>query len=155
MARVIGTLRILLLSLTAVWLAGCYSYAPLQGPPSGVERGTRLKIHLSRPVDVRMGDVGANNVVYLDAEMIDVEGDSLAVSVFQTTSQSGYQQEVNGRTGKVPLDAVGSIELRTFSAVKTLAAGALVVAAALGAAAALTSGFSGSSGSGNTGQTGK
>lgn len=141
-ARVLWGLAV---SAAALCLTGCYSYVPLQGPPTSVNRGTALQIHLTHPIDLKMGDIGANNVVEIDAEMIEDEGDSLAVSVFQTTAQSGYQQAVAGRTAKVPLDAIGGIDLRSFSAVKTLLVGGAVVAAAIAAAAVLASGGSGGS----------
>ena len=144
MLRVLRVLWILPVSVATLCLAGCYSYVPLQGTPAGVGRGTAMKIHFSRPIDIRMGDLGANNVVEVDAEMVRDEGDSLAVSVFQTTSQSGYEQQVSGRTAKIPTDAIVGIESRKFSALKTLLAGGLVVAVAIGAAAALSSSGGGS-----------
>jgi hypothetical protein len=142
MSRVLRALWMALVAGGALWLTGCYSYVPLRGAPTAVQevqQGTALKIHFSRPIQVEMGERGANDVVELDAEMIRVEGDSLALSVFQATSQSGYQQQVRGRTARVPLDAISGMEIRRFSAAKTILAGAFVVGAAIAAAAVLSS----------------
>ncbi|MDP2528273.1 MAG: hypothetical protein Q8W51_00885 [Candidatus Palauibacterales bacterium] len=146
MRRYFRPLWALVIASGALYLSGCYTYVPLQGVPDRVQQGTALKIHFGRPVDVRMGEIGANDVVELDAEMVGAEGDSLAVSVFQTTSRSGYQQQVGGRTARVPADAVAGIEIRKFSAIKTILAGGLVVGAALAAAAVLSSGGGGTTG---------
>lgn len=117
-------IALLLLCLSA--LNGCYSYArvPSETP---VDRG-RVRLHLSEPRSVALTNTTANDVVFVEGEVVRAGPDSLALSVWNLRARSGYEQRAMGETVVLPRGQMVDVERRRLSPVRSgLLAGAVVL----------------------------
>lgn len=115
-------------------LSACYSYAPVQG--AAPERGSRVRLHLTEPRDVRLMNVTGNEVVVVSGELIRMSADTALVSAYSLTSRSGYEFIATGETVRVPRSEIAFIQRRRISPLKSgLLAGAVALGTSLIAAA--------------------
>lgn len=115
-----------LLVLCLVALTGCYTYAPARGAPA--VRGMSVRAQLAAPMDFRLTELTANNVVSVTGEVVRQDPDTLVLSAQWLRAQSGYQFPASGETIVIPADRLADVERRRISAVRSaaiVAAGAL------------------------------
>lgn len=121
-------------------LSACYSYAPVQG--AAPDRGSRVRIHLTEPRDVRLTNLTGNEVVLVSGELVRMGADTAVVSAYTLRARSGYEFLAAGETVRVPQSDIALVQRRRLSPLKS---GLLVGAVALGTslvAAAVESGRS-------------
>jgi hypothetical protein len=122
-------LRCVALVLT-IALAGCYTYVPAAAPPT--ERGSRVRVNLADPAELRLANVTANDVVTVTGDVIHLAEDSLALSAWELRSASGFEHLASGETVRIERDNIAGLERRKLSALRSaLVTGALVLGGAL------------------------
>lgn len=122
--------RIVSLVLLSLLLAGCFSYVPQ--PADALPRGATVRMALSQPVDVRLGEVTANEVVTVSGEMIRADSAVVALSATLLRSRNGYESLAGGETVLIPRERVREVERKRLSPLRTgLVASAVVVVLAL------------------------
>lgn len=129
-------------------MAACYRYVPPEGGPGSIARGERLRVSLSSPVSVDLGEISVDDAVLVSGELIELKEDgSIVMSVIEAQSPSGATRAGVGETATIPADAIASVEKRVVNAATT----ALVVVIIAGAATviAVTALNSGSGGNEN------
>lgn len=105
--------------LLALSLNGCFAYAPVNGAmPSP---GSRVKVALDSPQEVRTGDITANDVVEVTGELVSADTAALVVSAFQLTSRSGYEHLASGETTRVPRLNISTVRVNRISPLRTAA----------------------------------
>ena len=111
--------------------AACYRYVPPEGGPASIARGERLRVSLSSPVSVDLGEISVDDAVLVSGELIELKEDgSIVMSVAEAQSPSGATRGGVGETVTIPADAIASVEKRVVNAATT----ALVVVIIAGAA---------------------
>lgn len=135
--------RCILLS-SVVTMSACFHYVPAH---DGVHRGSRVRVELARPTAVDLREVTANNVTNVSGELVSSGSDRLVLSVFALRAAGGFEYFSEGETVVLPGDAVGRLEERRISAVRTTLAVAILGAAMY----AIGSSLGGSSGGGESG----
>ena len=126
-------------------VAACHRYVPPEGGPASIARGEQVRVSLSSPVSVDLGEISVDDAVLVSGELIEVKEDgSIVMSVAEATSPSGATRAGVGETVTIPADAIASVEKRVINAAAT----AVVVVVIVGAAtvigvAALNSGSGG------------
>ena len=116
-----------LLVLCLLVLTGCYTYAPARSAPFA--RGMAVRAQLSAPMDFRLTELTANNVVSVTGEVVRQDPDTLVLSAQWLRAQSGYQFPAAGETVTIPADRLADLERRRISVLRSaaiVAAGALV-----------------------------
>lgn len=113
---------------TTLLLQGCYSYAPVRGEFPA--QGSRVRVQLSEPQDVRLAQITANDVVRINGEVVRADTGSLLLSTWFVQSRSGYENIGQGETAVIPRRNIVSVEKNQLSLVRT--AGLLGVAMLLG-----------------------
>ncbi|HEX8210775.1 MAG TPA: hypothetical protein VF584_11410 [Longimicrobium sp.] len=110
-------------------LNGCFAYAPAAGgdPPAP----SRVRVLLTRPMDVRLTNVTANNVAVAEGEVVSTTRDTLTISALWLRAGTGYEFPGAGETVRIPREQVGRIETRRFSAARSV--GVAVLSVGLGA----------------------
>jgi hypothetical protein len=119
-------------------LGGCYSYGPHRG--GELPQATKVRVHLSSTVDVRLPEVTANNVALLEGEIVRADSAELVISASMVWSNSGYEQLGQGATVAIPVSKIGSIEARRFDVLRTAGLAGLVVGGTAATFAANTGG---------------
>lgn len=141
------------LALLLPMAAACYRYVSPKGGPASIARGERIRVSVSRPIEVDLGEISVNDAVLVSGELIEQKEDgSIVMSVIEAQSPSGAIRAGVGETLTIPADAIAAVEKRIVNAATTV----LVVIVIAGAAtaigvAALNSG-SGGNGNGDNGQ---
>jgi hypothetical protein len=93
-----------------------------------------MRVSLSSPVSVDLGEISVDDAVLVTGELIEVEEDgSIVMSVAEAKSPSGATREGVGETVTIPADAIASVEKRIVNAAST----AVVVVVIVGAATAI------------------
>jgi len=109
----------------------CYSFVPV-GTPGGVERGATVRVDLTTPVDVRLTDFTANDIVLLRGELIRLDTSTLALSASWLRGSGALEFAAEGETVTVPRTSIGALAEKRFSLGKTLLfVGGIVTAALL------------------------
>lgn len=121
-------------ALLLMALLGCYSYVET-GLPT-LERGDRVRVYLSEPATFDVGELTANNIVRMDAEVVRWDEEELVLSAWWLTAAAGREFNGNGRTVYVPRGQLDAIERRSVNGLQTglLVAGSVAGLVALGAA---------------------
>jgi len=139
------------LALTA--LTGCYKYTPVEEGVEAFKTGESMRVALTRPIEVDLGSITVNDAVAVRGEFIRQEDDgTIVLAAFGTTSPTGEEMTGDGKTVRIPVDAVSGLERKTINAGATaLTVGAIAGGAVAIGAVALTGGESGrGSGGGGT-----
>ena len=130
--------------------SGCYGYFPAGSEfPSS---GTRVRLRLSAPQDVRFTDISANDVVSIDGEVVRAGTDTVVVSAFMARSASGYETLGRGESVAIPRRNVVSVERSRFSVARSVGLAAIIGALSLAVGAALGAGGEGGDPGGGGGQ---
>lgn len=139
---------ILALGVACTALTACYKYVPVE-PDAQLERGRGVRIHLERPTDFRLTEVGANDVVELRAEVIGWRSDSLATSVFWLRGSTGFEHRAEGETILIAGDNIQRLERKDLDVPRTtgLTIGMAALAGVVGVA--VSAGGSEGDGDGN------
>ena len=135
-----------LLVLCLLVLTGCYTYAPARGAPFA--RGMAVRAQLSTPMDFRLTELTANNVVSVTGEVVRQESDTVVISAQWLRAQSGYQFPAAGETITIPADHLADLERRRISPIRSAA----IVAAGAVAGVLFVAVFEGGGGGGGTGR---
>jgi hypothetical protein len=138
------------LALTA--LTGCYKYTPVEEGVEVIRRGESMRVALTQPIEVDLGSITVNDAVAVRGEFIQQEEDgTIVLAAFGTTSPTGAEMTGDGKTVRIPLDAVSGVERKTMDAGAT----ALTVGAIAGGAVAIgVTALSGGEGGGDSGGPG-
>lgn len=131
------------LLLPLVVLNGCYTFVPTQEVPS---QGARVQVHLSKPQDVRLADVTANDVVLISGEVARVDSAALILSAYTLRSQSGYENIGRGESVGLLRENIAGIRRRKISPLNT--AGLIAIGVALGVAVGVALAEAGNQGEG-------
>lgn len=111
--------------------AACHRYVPPEGGPASIDRGDPMRVSLSSPVSVDLGEISVDDAVLVTGELIELKEDgSIVMSVSEAKSPSGATRGGVGETVTIPADAIASVEKRVVNPVTT----ALVVVIIAGAA---------------------
>lgn len=111
--------------------AACHRYVPPEGGPASIDRGDPMRVSLSSPVSVDLGEISVDDAVLVSGELIELKEDgSIVMSVSEAKSPSGATRAGVGETVTIPADAIASVEKRVVNPVTT----ALVVVVIAGAA---------------------
>ncbi|MEJ2319761.1 MAG: hypothetical protein P8Y10_08770 [Gemmatimonadales bacterium] len=122
------------LALLLPTAAACYRYVPPDGGPASLARGERMRVSLSRPVSVDLGEISVDDAVLVSGELVELKEDgSIVMSVTEAQSPSGATRGGVGESVTIPADAIASVEKRVINAATT----ALVVVIIAGAATAI------------------
>lgn len=140
--------RCIALSLLAT-TGACFHYVP---GSDTTRQGARVRVELARPTPVELREVTAHDVTDVSAELVSSESDRLVLSVFGLRAAGGFEYFSGGETVVFPDEAVGRIEERKLSALRTTLAGALLGAAVYAIGATLGGSRGGGEGGGGTGQ---
>jgi hypothetical protein len=141
-----------LLFVTLFFLAGCYKYVPLQGPPGAVERGTQLRTYFSEEQSVDLYDLTAHNITAMDAEFVRQEDSELVLSAFYLDSSArdaGYLG--NGWTVRIPVESLSHVEVKKFDLWRSVGLGALALVGSYLGWEMIGGGRGGGEGPGNNG----
>jgi hypothetical protein len=109
-------------------LNGCFAYVPAAGDPPAPNR---VRVLLTRPMDVRLTNVTANNVAVAEGEVVSTTRDTLTISAHWLRAGTGYEFPGVGETVRIPREQVGRLETRRFSAARS--AGVAILTVGLGA----------------------
>lgn len=139
-----GTIRRCVALASLLTMGACFHYVPA---PDVSRQGTRVRAELVEPRAVELREVTANNVTNLSGELVSSGPDRLVLSVFALRTAGGFEYLSEGETVVLPGDAVGRVEERRISAVRTTLAIAILGAAMY----AIGSSLGGSSGGGEPG----
>lgn len=118
----------LLLSLS--FLNGCFAYAPMNGVSP--QPGTRVRVDLREPQQVRLGELTANDVVSVIGEVVSEDSSQIVLSVLSASTRSGFEHAANGETVRV---ARGNVQALARNRVSVLRTAALAGMVAVGGAA--------------------
>lgn len=134
----------LLVVAAALAFAGCHKYVPVAYGPetetSPVERGTRVRVHLSEPGEYRLGEVTPSNVVEIDGEFVRLDASRLVLSGWRLEAASGREYFGRGESVEIPRSSVAWIRERRVAALETGLLVAGTVAASVAAGAVVISG---------------
>jgi hypothetical protein len=131
-------------------LNGCYSYVPARSGPPG--QGSRIRIHLSEPQDVRLTHVTGNEIVLVGGELVRLDADTATLSAYSLRARSGYEFLGTGETVRIPRRVIASVEEHRISPAKTVVLAGVVALGSALLATAVQSGGSEGRGPGNAGQ---
>ncbi len=147
LAAGLGLWQLLLPAALLFPAAACYKYVPLEEGNAALARGDGMRVGLSRPIAVDLGEITVNDAVLVTGEFIQRESDgTIVLAAFETKSVTGQDRSGSGLTLRIPADAVAGVERKSFNGVAT----ALVVIPVVGGAIALGAvALSGGSGNGN------
>lgn len=121
--------------------SGCYGYFPAGNEfPSP---GTRVRLSLSTPQDVRFTEISANDVVSIDGEVVRVGTDTVVVSAFMARSASGYETLGRGESVAILRRNVAAVERSRLSVARSVGLAAIIGALSLAVGAALGAGGEG------------
>lgn len=137
-------LRRLLALLLLLGTGACFHYVPGSG---ATRQGARVRVELAQPTPVELREVTANNVTNVSGELVSSASSRLVVSVFALRAAGGFEYFSSGETVTFPGDAIGRVEERKISALRTALAAALLGAAVY----AIGSTLGGSTGGGEPG----
>lgn len=126
--------------LIAYFCSACFSYVPAASVPRSM--GEPVRVYLSQPQTVELAEVVAGNIVRVDGEIASVDDREVVVSAWSLHGGSGTEYAGEGRTVRVPAEAVERVERKEFSWLQTGGIVALGVLAGVLFAAA-EGGFSG------------
>lgn len=115
-----------LLLLAAPFLNACYRYVPT--PEMGAARGSRIRVNLLQPEQVRLSEVIVSDAVTIAGEIIRVDGRRVALSALAVTSRSGSKRLGKGETVVVVRNNIRSLEEKQISILRTAGlAGAMLL----------------------------
>lgn len=117
--------------------AACFRYVPVETDAS-MERGTPIRVLLSRPADIRLTDLTANSAREVRGEMIEWRGDSLALSAYWVVTATEVEHRARGETVLLAGDGIARIERKEMDVARTagLAVGVAAATAVAGVAVA-------------------
>jgi hypothetical protein len=119
------TALVLLFSLT-----GCFTYVP--APIAPLERGQRVRVHLSSSEEFRLRDVTVSNVVAIKGEAVSLDPDVLALSAWELRSGTGFEHVASGETVRIQRDGIAAIERYELSTMRSaLLTGGVILAGVL------------------------
>jgi hypothetical protein len=145
--------RVALTALALTAFTGCYKYTPVDEGVEAFRRGEDMRVSLTRPIEVDLGSVTVNDAVAVRGEFIQQDDDgTIVLAALGTTSPTGAEMTGDGKTVRIPVDAISSLERKTINAGATaLTVGVIAGGAIAIGAVALTGGESGGgSGGGGT-----
>ncbi len=119
--RAIAALLLVTLSLSA-----CFSYRTID--PALSRQRDDVRVRLSRPIDVRLTEITANDVVQVDGEVISAADTVLYVSAWALRSRSGFSILAQGETVAIPTAGITELERKRISALRSSAVVAGVLA---------------------------
>jgi hypothetical protein len=138
------------LALLLPTAAACYRYVPPKGGPASLARGERIRVSLSRPVQVDLGEISVDDAVSVSGELVERRDDgTIVMSVIEARSPSGATRAGVGETVTIPGEAVASVEKRVINPATTALVVVLIGGAAIGVGAAVLSGGPGGDDNGN------
>lgn len=113
--------------LLSLWLlGGCFAYVPARTEPAP---GSRVRLLLNQPQEIRAGDLTANDVVEVTGEVISADSAAVLLSAFGMRARSGYEFVGTGETARVPRLNIAGVQQNRISPLRTAAIAALAVAA--------------------------
>lgn len=116
--------------LLSFLLNACFTFGPTGSTIP--DRGGRVRLYLSQPIDVKLAQFTVNNVAVLDAEVVSAEPDVITLSTFWVRTASGYETAGIGETVTVPRENIREVQQKQLSVLQTaLAVGAVAGVAAL------------------------
>lgn len=136
------TALVLLFSLT-----GCFTYVP--APIVPLERGQRVRVHLSSSEEFRLSNVTVNDVVAIKGEAVSLGPDVLALSAWELQSGTGFEHVASGETVRIHRDRIAAFERYELSTTRSvlLTGGVIIAGLLLGLTAReMSSGGGGSGG---------
>lgn len=143
--RMVRPMAALLLSLS--FLNGCFAYAPTNGVSP--RPGTRVRVELREPQQVRLGELTANDVMVVIGEVVTEDSSQIVLSALSATTRSGFEHAANGETVRVARSNALAVSRNRISVLRTAGLAGLV---ALGGAAFVSGVRAGrASGSGGNG----
>ena len=138
--------------LVAYFCSACFTYVPAASAPTAT--GQSVRVYLSQPQTVDLEEVSAGNITRVDGEIASAENGELVVSAWGLYSGSGAEYDAQGRSVRLPREAIERVERKEFSWLQSAGLVALGVAAGLIFAVAEDQ-FSGGGGPGRPPTTGK
>ncbi len=151
LAAGLGLWQLLLPAALLFPAAACYKYVPLEEGNAALARGDGMRVALSRPIAVDLGEITVNDAVLVTGEFIERESDgTIVLAAFETKSVTGADRSGSGLTLRIPAAAVAAVERKSFNGGAT----ALVIipivggAIAIGAVALSDGGSGGGNGNG-------
>jgi hypothetical protein len=130
--------RTALVVLAGAWLSGCYTYRPVETAPVG----TPVRVHI--PVSSSVDIPGRQSETVAVEGSVLALGDSVVVATETRRQLGAYRDIVQLDTLRLGAAQVTRIEVKEFSKGRSIALG-LVIAAAVGGAAAVAFGVGGGS----------
>lgn len=123
------------LTLLVALGGGCYEYVPVSQPAPYM--GRRVQIVLTDAGAVALASQLGPSVESLEGTLLGDSSESYRVGVIATRLRSGSENDWRGEIVTVPHALVSSLSERRFSTSRTLFAGTLAAAGAIGATVGL------------------
>jgi hypothetical protein len=120
-------------ALAAVLLAGCYTFEPVQGPAPAV--GTEIAFDINDAGRVALGGSMGPEIAQIEGRLVDKGSADYLVAVTAVHLLRGGEQVWSKEPVRIKSEYVSSVYEKKFSAVKSVALGAVgvgVVAALAG-----------------------
>ena len=120
-------------ALAAVLLAGCYTFEPVQGPTPAV--GTEIAFDINDAGRVALGGSMGPEIVQIEGRLVEKGSADYLVAVTTVHLLRGGEQVWSREPVRIKSEYVSSVYEKKFSAVKSVALGAVgvgVVAALAG-----------------------
>jgi hypothetical protein len=121
---------------------GCATYRPIDrtsAPTAG-----EVRLELTERGTLELGPQIGAGIVYLDGSVVSASDSSVKMTLKQVVNRSGGVQQWVGESVTIPAGYVNLYRKREPSAMRSLALGASLAAAAIGVAVAFVAGNSGS-----------
>jgi hypothetical protein len=150
--RIFATTPRIVAAVALVAAAGCYKYVPSEGGAASLVRGAQVRVSLSRPMAVDLGEITVNDAVVISGDFIALQDDgSILLSAFETRSAAGAERGGIGETVTIPADAIAGVERRVFNGVGTVLVAIPIVGGAVAIGVAAVGDGAGGGGNGGNG----
>lgn len=138
---------IALVLLFSVPLSGCFTYVPVTNAPS---KAARVRVQLSAPLDFKLLDLTANDVIMAEGEMVRSDEREVILSAMELRARSGYPFAARGESITIPRERIAAVQQQKVSVTRTLLLGGVMAAvASLAGRLATSNGGSGGDGGGS------
>ena len=132
-------MRLFVLGIAAMMLAGCYTYEPVAVAPAPAQ-GADIRLRITDVATADLRDYLGPNVETLHGRLVRADTQSVGVAVRSVVLHNGSEQFWTGDQISIPRNAVAGMELRRFSKSRTTFLTALSVVGAFVLADALLGG---------------
>lgn len=104
--------------LVSYFCSACFAYVPAETPAPGTT-GEPVRVHLAQPQTVELAEVTASNITLVEGELAAMENGDLVVSAWSLRSGSGAEFAAEGRSVRLPTEAIERVERKELSWVRT------------------------------------